>query len=62
MWKTKKIIIKNEKYLLKIVVDTGNDYLEFDNYSEDSCISYIDSSSNDMDVDEASEIFEDIEK
>ena len=50
-----------EKNLLKIVVDTGDDYLEYDNSSEDSSISSIDSSSNDIDVDEVSENFEDIE-
>ena len=47
--------------LVKIVVDTGYDYSEFDNSSEHSSISSIDSSSNDMDVDEVSENPEDIE-
>ena len=46
---------------MKIVVDTGFDYPEYDNSSEDSSISSIDSSSYDMDVDEASENPEDIE-
>ena len=52
---------QDRKNLLKIVVDTGNDYPEYDNIFEDSSISSIDSSSNDMDVDEASENPEDIE-
>ena len=52
---------QDRKNLLKIVVDTGNDYPEYDNSSEDSSISSIDSSSNDMDVDEVSENPEDIE-
>ena len=52
---------QNRKNLLKIVVDTGDDYPEYDNSSEDSSISPIDSSSNDMDVDEVSENPEDIE-
>ena len=47
--------------LLKIVVDTGNDYPEYDNSSEDFSISSIDSSSNDMDADEVPENHEDIE-
>ena len=42
---------QDRKNLLKIVVDTVNDYPEYDNSSEDSSISPIDSSSNDMDVD-----------
>ena len=46
---------------MKIVVDTGDDYPEYDNSSEDSSISSIDSSLNDIDVDEASENFDDIE-
>ena len=52
---------QDRKNLLKIVVDTGNDYPEYDNSFEDSSISSIDSSSNDMDVDEVSENPEDIE-
>ena len=52
---------KDRKNLLKIVVDTGDDYPEYDYSSEDSSISSIDSSSNDMDVDEVSENPEDIE-
>ena len=50
----KKITIKNEKKILKIVIDAGDDYPEFDNSSEDSTISSFDSSSNGMDVDEVS--------
>ena len=46
---------QERKNLLKIVVDTGNDYPEYDNSSEDSSILSIDSSSNYMDVDEVSE-------
>ena len=52
---------QDRKNLLKIDVDTGNDYPEYDNSSEDSSISSIDSSSNDMDIDEVSENPEDIE-
>ena len=33
-----------EKILLRIVVNTGDDYFEFDNSSEDSSTSSIDSS------------------
>ena len=47
--------------LLKIVVDTGDDYPEYDNSSEDSSISSIDSSSNYLDVDEVSQNHEDFE-
>ena len=43
---------QERKNLQKIVVDTGDDYPEYDNSSEDSSISSIDSSSNDTDVDE----------
>ena len=46
---------QNRRNLLKIVVDTGNDYPEYDNSSDDSSISSTDSSSNDMDVDEVSQ-------
>ena len=46
---------------MKIVVDTGDDYPEYDNSSEDSSILPIDSSSNDMDIEEAPNIFENIE-
>ena len=53
---------QDRKKSSKIVVDTENDYHDFDNSSEDSYISSTDSSSNDMDVDEASENFEDIEE
>ena len=35
---------QDRKKFLKIVVDTGNDYPEYDNSSEDSSISSIDSS------------------
>ena len=52
---------QDRKNLLKIVVDTGDDYPEYGNSSEDSSISSIDSSSYDMDVDEVSENPEDIE-
>ena len=52
---------QDRKNLMKILVDTGDDYPEYDNSSEDSSISSIDSSSNDMDVDEVSENPEDIE-
>ena len=52
---------ERKKNLLKIAVDTGNDYPEYDNSSEDSSISSIDSSSNDMEVDEVLENPEDIE-
>ena len=41
-----------------VVVDTVDDYPEYDNSSEDSSISSIDSSSNDMDVDEILENFQ----
>ena len=50
---------QKEKNLLKIDVDIGNDYSEFDNNYEDSSISSINFSSNDMDVDEVLENFED---
>ena len=50
------------KNLLKIVVDTRDDYPEYDNSSKDSSILSIDSSSNYMDVDEVSENPEDIEE
>ena len=43
-----------------MVIDTSDDYPEYDNSSEDSSISSLDSSSIDMDVEEASENFEDI--
>ena len=56
-----KNTIKIWKNLLKIVVDTGNDFPEYDNSSEDSSISSINPFSNDMDVDEVSENPEDIE-
>ena len=52
---------QDRKNLLKIVVDTGNDYPEYDNSSEDYTISSIDFSSNDMDVDDVSQNPEDIE-
>ena len=52
---------QDRKNLLKIVVDTGDDYPEYDNSSEDSSISSIDSSSNDMDVDKISENFEEFD-
>ena len=52
---------QDRRNLLKIVVDIGNDYPEYDNSSEDSSISSIDSSSNDMDVNEVSENLGDIE-
>ena len=55
---SKKDYNQERKNLLKIVVDTGDDYPDFDNNSEDSSI---DSSSNDMDVDEVSENSEDID-
>ena len=48
---------QDRKNLLKIVVDTGDDYPDFDNSSEDSSISSINSSSNDMNVDEVLKIF-----
>ena len=47
---------------MKIVVDTGDDYPEYDNSSEDYTILSIHSSSNDMDVDEVSENPEDKRK
>ena len=50
---------KERNILQKIIVDTGDDYPEFDNSSKDSSILFIDSSSNDMDVDEVSKSFED---
>ena len=53
---------QDRKNLLKIVVDTGDDYSEYDNSSEDSTILSINSSSNDMDVDEVSENHEDKRK
>ena len=53
---------QDRKNLLKIVVDTGNDYPEYDNSSEDYTILSIYSSSNDMDVDEVSENPEDKRK
>ena len=52
---------QERKNLLKIVVDTHDDYPEYDNSSEDSSISSIDSSSNYMDVDEVSQNHEDFE-
>ena len=46
---------------LKIVVDTGVDYPEYDNSFEDFSISSFDFSSNDLDLDEVSKNPEDIE-
>ena len=53
---------QDRKNLQKIVVvETSDYYSEYDNSSEDSSISFIDSSSNDMDADEVPENPEDIE-
>ena len=52
---------QERKNLMKIVVDTDDDYPEYDNSSENSSILSIDSSSNYMDVDEVSQNHEDIE-
>ena len=41
--------------------DTGDDYAKFDNSPEGCSISSIDSSSNNMDLNEISQNFEDIE-
>ena len=59
--KSKEDYNQERKNILRIVVDTGYDYPEYDYSSEDSSISSIDSSSNDMDVDEVPGNSEDIE-
>ena len=48
--------------LLRSIIDTGDDYPEFYNSSEDSSISSISSSSNDMDVDKPSENNEEVKE
>ena len=48
--------------LLRSIIDTGDDYPEFYNSSEDSSISSISSSSNDMDVNKPSENNEEVKE
>ena len=48
--------------LLRSIIDTGDDYPEFYNSSEDSSISSISSSSNDMNVDKPSENNEEVKE
>ena len=53
---------RTKRDLLRSIIDTGDDYPEFYNSSEDSSISSISSSSNDMDVDKPPENNEEVKE